>query len=510
MSIDRRATLEYLRQRPEVEVLVIGGGINGVGVWRDLALQGVKALLIERGDFCGGASAASSHMVHGGIRYLENGEFRLVREAVRERDRLLRLAPEHVKPLPTALPIFKIFSGTLNAPLRFLGLRGFPAERGALVIKAGLMLYDAFLGPGRATPRHRFLGRQAALEAYPELNPAVRFVAEYYDAFMLSPERLCWDVVRDGLTAGGRAQNYLEVTATAGDWIRLEDRESDEVFHVRPRVVINAAGPWVDQVNARLGLETAWIGGTKGSHLVLNHAELLAALAGREFFFENADGRIVLICPLGERVLVGTSDLRIDDPDMARCTEDETDYFLEMVTRVFLGLQVGHRHIVFRFSGVRPLPRSRDARTGQISRDHRIELDEGRAWPVLSLVGGKWTTFRAFSEQAADAVLARLGKARQVSTAARQIPASRPELLGAAGELGQAVVQDICRAEAVVHLEDLVLRRTMLGVLGELDAARVGELAAWAGAVLGWDAERQAAEVARLLVVLAERHGVML
>src|SRR5512138_2777455 len=133
--MNRNEIFSALKLKPEVSVLIIGGGINGIGTFRDLALNGVDVLLVEKGDFCSGESAASSHMAHGGIRYVENGEFRLVREAVRERNRLLQNAPHVVKPLPTSIPIFKTFSGLLNAPLKFFGKLYTPSERGAVVIK---------------------------------------------------------------------------------------------------------------------------------------------------------------------------------------------------------------------------------------------------------------------------------------------------------------------------------------------------------------------------------------
>ena len=137
-SAGERASVQKLRTRPHAQVLIIGGGINGVGTFRDLALQGVDVALVERGDYCQGASGASSHMIHGGIRYLENGEFRLVQESVVERNRLLRIAPHYVKPLQTTIPIFSTFSGVLAAPLRFLTHKqqGTPKERGAFLIKA--------------------------------------------------------------------------------------------------------------------------------------------------------------------------------------------------------------------------------------------------------------------------------------------------------------------------------------------------------------------------------------
>ena len=146
------------------EVLIIGAGINGGGVFRDLALNGAEVLLSDQGDFCSGASSASSHMAHGGIRYLENGEFRLVQEAVQERNRMIENAPHIVKPLPTVVPIFKFFSGILNAPLKFMNWLDRPAERGALVIKIGLIIYDMFTKGQRTVPPHIFEGRSKSLE----------------------------------------------------------------------------------------------------------------------------------------------------------------------------------------------------------------------------------------------------------------------------------------------------------------------------------------------------------
>src|SRR5512142_674549 len=187
--MNRNDILASLKQDPNVTVVIVGAGINGIGTFRDLALNGVSVLLVERGDFCSGASAASSHMAHGGIRYLENGEFRLVHEAVQERNRLIQNAPHVVKALPTTIPIFKFWSGLLNAPLKFLNLLDRPAERGALVIKLGLLFYDAFTKGQGTVPRHKFEGRRESLAKYPALNPAIQYTATYYDGKILSPER---------------------------------------------------------------------------------------------------------------------------------------------------------------------------------------------------------------------------------------------------------------------------------------------------------------------------------
>src|SRR5687767_2618914 len=195
--MNRNEILTALKTKPEVSVLIIGGGINGIGTFRDLALNGVDVLLVEKGDFCSGASSASSHMAHGGVRYLENGEFRLVREAVQERNRMIENAPHVVKPLPTTIPIFKRFSGILNAPLKFFGLLDKPSERGSLIIKLGLILYDAYTGRQRSVPRHQFLSRQKSLATWKQLNPEIVNAAVYYDGAILQPERLAMDLLLD-------------------------------------------------------------------------------------------------------------------------------------------------------------------------------------------------------------------------------------------------------------------------------------------------------------------------
>ncbi|HFC12699.1 MAG TPA: glycerol-3-phosphate dehydrogenase/oxidase, partial [Anaerolineae bacterium] len=418
--MNRNKTIQTIREMNDVSVLIIGGGINGVGTFRDLALQGVNVLLVERGDFASGASSASSHMVHGGIRYLENGEFRLVREAVQERNRLIENAPQYVNPLATTIPIFKWGSGIFNAPLKFLNLLDRPAERGALVIKAGLTMYDAYTSGG-AVPKHDFVLREKSLAAYPALNPEIVCTATYYDAAMPSPERILVEVLRDGVAEGDHAQavNYVSAVGLKNGAVVLRDELTQELFEIRPKLLINAAGPWIDFVNDTLDQPSRFIGGTKGSHIVLDNPELRAALCDHEFFFENEDGRIVLIYPLKDKVMLGTSDIAITDPSQVRCTEDEIDYFFELVDRIFPSIEVSREQIVHRFSGVRPLPASDAKTTGQVTRDHHNQIvpaDAQRPFATFNLIGGKWTTFRAFGEQTADKALDYLAAERIAST----------------------------------------------------------------------------------------------
>jgi glycerol-3-phosphate dehydrogenase len=563
--MNRNEVLSAIKENPNISVLIIGAGINGIGTFRDLALNGVDALLIDRADFCSGASAASSHMAHGGIRYLENGEFRLVREAVQERNRMIQNAPHLVKPLPTTVPMFKYFSGILNAPLKFLKLLDRPSERGSTIIKLGLIMYDAYTGRTRIVPRHQFRSRASSLAQWGRLNPQIVNTATYYDGAILNPERLALELVLDAESENPKshALNYVSMIGIGENALILRDELTSETYSMRPKLVINAAGPWIDFVINKMGLSTRFIGGTKGSHLVLDHPEFRQAIGENEFFFENKDGRIVLIFPLFDRVLVGTSDIPIENPDEAQCTDEEIDYFLEMIARVFPDLKIGREHIVFKFSGVRPLPRSTTKNTSQISRDHAIEVLSGDwtnlSFPVYSLVGGKWTSFRAFSEQVTDKALTFLGLPRQKQTRdlpiggghgyprtsdeyKRQIegfvawtglPIERVRLLferyGTRTEAVAAFmkrvadeplkhVQGYTRREIAFlgvhekcrHLDDLILRRTMLAMLGRLNKEGVGELANVLGEALGWSAEQKKAEAARAFHILADRHGVRL
>lgn len=551
-----------LRERPFADVLIIGGGINGLATFRDLALQGVDVALVERGDVVSGASAASSHMIHGGIRYLENGEFRLVHEAVTERNALLRTAAHYVRPLQTTIPIGSTFSGVLSAPLRFLRHgAGKRRERGAVLIKIGLVIYDSFsrgggLFGGGAVPRHAFHGRSASLRQLPRLNPATRYTATYWDASLHDPERLAVDVLRDGLRAGAaddraRVATYTAAVGHDDGKVVLRDADSGAEFVFSASVVVNASGPWTDLTNRALGDDTHDMGGTKGSHIVLDNEELLEATAGRELFFEHSDGRIVLIYPLKGRVLVGTTDLEHDMGAPIVCTDDEIDYFFELIGHVFPTIAVDRSQIVHRFAGVRPLPGHGDVAPGFVSRDYRIEAERmpGTDAPtVLSLVGGKWTTFRASAAHLTDRVLEVLARPRTRTTKGLAIgggvgyptserarrqwvrahagavdPARVAVLLDRYGTIAAEVIaatraddvplrsapdytrdelRHLARTELVVHLEDVLLRRTDLAFRGRADRAVAVEIADAIAPVMGWDAAAQAAEVDRALAAV--------
>ncbi len=558
----REERLDAISRQPRVSVLIVGGGINGLGLLRELALEGLDVLLVEKSDFCSGASSASTRVIHGGLRYLENCEFRLVREALRERNRLLKNAPHYVRPLATTIPIFNWTGGLLSSLGRFLGFRIPACDRGALLFKIGLSLYDLLAGRQGVLPRHSFKSRRASLALRPQLNPETVCTANYYDASISYPERLGMELVLDAerYCSDVWALNYVRVEGAHGSAVVLRDEISNRRFEIEPKIVVNASGAWIDFTNRALRRETQYIGGTKGSHIVIDNTDLLLATQGQMLYFDNADGRICIFYPFYGKVIAGTTDIPVSDPDTAVCEEDEVDYILESIRRVFPAIAVDRSHIVYRFCGVRPLART-DARTpGEISRDHICTIDDagnGINFPIYSLIGGKWTTFRAFGEEVADRILNHLGRARLASSIGLAIGGGRNYPQGAAeksgwiaslhGETGLSAeqlevlldrygaraaevaqfliaghgpplrslpaysrreIQFMANQEWIVHLDDLILRRTNLALLGRLSLELLEELAGVLAPLLEWSRIRTQEEIERTVTLLQQVHGV--
>ncbi|HET9915255.1 MAG TPA: FAD-dependent oxidoreductase, partial [Anaerolineales bacterium] len=347
------------------------------------------------------------------------------------------------------------------------------------------------------------------------------------------------------------------------DTIILRDELTDVNYDVHPKLVINAAGPWIDFTNRKLGLSSRFIGGTKGSHILVRHAELCSAIGENEFFFENEDGRMVYLFPLYEHVLIGTSDIPVEHPDEAYCTDEEIDYFLKLTRRIFPSLSVTRENIVFQFSGVRPLPRSAAKTVSPVSRSPSIEVLSGDwtnlRFPVYSLVGGRWASFRALAEQVTDKALAYLGMTRQKDTRSLPIGGGRgyprdpgevrrhieslSAWTGVAREQLKALFERygtraetiatylnggtdflvktlpdftlreivfLVQHEKICHLDDFLLRRSMLAKTGRVTREMIAELAKVMGNALSWDEEQRMAEVQRTLSLLTDRHGVRL
>ncbi len=564
---ERQEALEAIRREPHVSALVVGGGIIGAGLFRELALQGIDCLLVDRGDFSCGTSAGPSRMIHGGLRYLEFGEFPLVREAVRERNLLLKNAPHYIRPLPTTIPIVSWVSGLGSVIKRMLGLGGKrPPHRGALLVKIGLTIYDILGRRHRSMPRHSFATRRRALARRPGLMPETICTATYYDAWVSYPERLCLELLLDGeaLCPRARAVNYLSLTKGSGegpaDAVELRDELTGEELTVRPKVLVNATGAWVDSTNRLLGHETRMIDGTKGAHLVLDNDELLKALRGEMLFYETPDGRVSVALPWLGKALIGSTDIRVHDPDEARCEDDEIEYMLNAIRVAFPRLRVDRSQILSFFSGIRPMAASDASQTVQMSRAHRCNViapTGGTRFPVYCMVGGKWTPFRIFAEHVADSVLEHLGRERRAGSdllaigGGREYPGSdiarrrwvellregtglsEERLLALLERYGTRAeqvaafcaegadrplrhheaytvreIEFLVRDERVFHLDDLVLRRTAIALLGELTSDLLTELAAIVAPVLGWSARETREDIDRTLDILRDKFGI--
>lgn len=560
MTADLQTRFDTL-QETDIDVLIIGAGINGAGLFRDLSVQGVNCLIVDKADFGSGTSAAPSRLIHGGLKYLETGEFGLVAQSTLERNLLLKNAPHCVEPLPTFIPVFSWTRGIWAAIRTLFGSKTAPRSRGAILVKIGLGLYDFFGSRDRVMPRHRLILKGKARREMPHVTPAIVAGGIYYDAKVSRPERLVYELVSDGLAANEKSLGTNFATLVENRDGRVTYRRPDgHEFTIAPKVVVNAAGPWIDHVNAALGSPSKLIGGTKGSHILLDHPELVESLNGHMIYFEADDGRICLVYGYLGLALVGSTDIPADDPDNVRCEGPETDYFLESVSSLLPSLKFDRSQVVYSYSGIRPLPASDATAPGLISRDHSAPVKEpaaGRPFPIISLVGGKWTTFRGFAEEVADTVLSRLQRSRSQSTrylaigGGRDFPTSESARVNWATEIADrtgvsvervdellrrygttaatllfasSTISDerrlagapdysfreidwIVRNEMVVHLADVVLRRTTLAIEGRLTLEGLREIAGIAGAALSWDAERIAVEIDDVVTQLDRFHS---
>jgi glycerol-3-phosphate dehydrogenase len=384
------------------DVVVIGGGMAGAGVARDLVLRGASVALFEKGDFASGTSSKSSKLIHGGLRYLELFDFKLVRESLREKKTLERLAPHLVRPLPFLVPVY----------------RG--SKRGLITVRIGMWLYN-LLTPGRARERFRVLRPLDALTLEPSIRADdLRGAGYYFDDLLLFPERLCLENALSAARHGARVHNYCEVEAVtrgAGgiDGVRVRDLLTGRVHTVRASVVVNCAGPWVDRLRDLAGVSDAGkrvLRTTKGIHC------MLPRMTERAVYLSTADDRMIFVIPWREFSMVGTTDTDFDgDPDRLSATREEVEYLLGAVRTALPDPRVAFDEVVYTYAGVRPLAFEEGAPASKVSRDHKVVV-EGPEGRFLSITGTKLTCFRSLAEQVGDHVMSALGRREPSRTAA--------------------------------------------------------------------------------------------
>ena len=538
------------------DVIVIGAGINGAGIARDAAMRGLKVLLLDKGDISSGTTQWATRLIHGGLRYLEHYEFALVRESLKDREAILHVAPHLVRPLGFLVPVYD------------------RSARGPLMIRLGMTLYDT-LSFDKSMENHKMFNRSKTMEREPGLNPeGLKAAAFYYDAQLEYAERVAVENAVSARDHGATVITYANVRRMIredGDvkGVEFTDELDGERYAVRAPVAVNVAGPWVDEVLEDMqpdaGEDDAgrFMGGTKGSHLVVD--PFPGAPKGEALYVEaRKDGRPYFIVPWNGRYLIGTTDLRYGgDLDHVEATEDEIEYLLDETNYVIPEANLSREDVLFTYSGVRPLPYNPDGETGGVTRSHVVfdhakggsaaggkvksaSLQMPQFEGLISIIGGKLTTYLNLSRQTTDAVYKKLGRkapksqARKVPLpggetsdfaayaegfrAATNIPevlserllklygVRAPEVLALAGDdpdlleplasevtvenglIGAEIIWAF-QEEMAETLADVLLRRTMVGYDANV-ALDVDEAAAEVAAKhLGWDEERTEREV---------------
>lgn len=380
------------------DLIVIGAGINGAGIARDAAMRGLSVLLLDKGDIASGTSSWSTRLIHGGLRYLEHGELGLVRESLRERERLFRIAPHLVRPLAMIIPIYR------------------NARRGPLMIRAGMIAYD-LLSLDKSLERHHMLARAETIRRVPGLRTeGLRGAGLYYDAQVEYAERLVLENVLSARAHGATVLTYARVRrfiveGNAVRGVEFTDLKSGEHARARAAVTVNVSGPWVDEVLTTLKREEGvrLIGGTKGSHIIVDRFDG----APQEALYVEAqeDARPFFIIPWNGLYLIGTTDIRYDgDPDAVCADEREIAYLLRETNRVIPSARLARESVIYTYSGVRPLANDEGKAGGDITRRHFVHDHADTHQGLLSIIGGKLTTYRHLSEEAVDLIFKKLGR----------------------------------------------------------------------------------------------------
>ncbi|MGB5738551.1 MAG: glycerol-3-phosphate dehydrogenase [Woeseia sp.] len=509
----------------EFDVVVIGGGINGAGIARDAAMRGFKILLLEAEDFGGGTSSWSSRLIHGGLRYLEYGEIPLVYESLHERGTLRTIAPHLVKPLRLIIPLY----------------RG--GHRARWMVRLGMLAYD-ILSFKKSLPRHEMMSVEEVTEQATAIRQeALLGGASYYDAQVSFAERLVVENILSAAAAGADVRNYspvsaLQLASGGAHRVQFTQGAGGEVHEARARSIVNAAGPWVDQVLRETNQAMPRLmGGTKGSHIVIN--TFVGGPQDALYVEAASDGRPMFIIPWNGQYLVGTTDLRYDgDPRDARATFDEVDYLLETVNELFPKAHLGRKNVNYAYSGVRPLPYVAKGPEGAITRKHIIFQHKPNA--VFSIIGGKLTTYRNLAEQVVDELQSVLHHNKgRCTTADVPLPGGIAsdvalpnvpmlnvkgrhrlhDLYGArVGRLAELCLEypacaeviderhEVLAAEVIMAIRDefaqtlidLMHRRLMIGLAADQGCTAAPAVAEAAARELGWDEARTNAELAAL------------
>jgi glycerol-3-phosphate dehydrogenase len=510
LAIKPRAPLEGQR----FHVVVIGGGISGVAVARECARAGKATLLLEQNDFASGVTSRSTRIIHGGLRYLEHGEIGLVRESLRERERLLRERSHLVQ------------------PTQFLVLLNEQSQRSALKVRVGLWLYQRLAGKSNKT-----LGEMELKRVERALDAGHRWsIFNYEDAQCEFPERLVAEWLTEAIDAGAVVRNHAEVLAVnvahgRARGVLFRDRITGKDARVDAAWVVNCCGPWADRICQRSSIRTAkpMLGGVRGSHIVLPR---FPAAPSNPLYTEAADGRPVFVVPWNEQLLVGTTEVAdTGDPARTEPSAEETGYLLSSVAKMFPKAKLSAHDVKYAFAGVRPLPYVEGSRPSAVTRRHFLHDHTGEgAARMISVIGGKLTTAASLARECVrkigiavsepssvsvgpgvaldpmlDQAVLEIAQAGSVSEESargmvewygkRAMDIARMALVSA--ELRAPIcphsshvvaeVVEAYRRECAVSLADVLLRRVPVALGSCWSESCSREAALRIGAVLGWD-----------------------
>jgi glycerol-3-phosphate dehydrogenase len=516
------------------DIIVIGGGITGAGVARDASLRGLSCLLLEKDDFASGATSKTTRLIHGGLRYLANFEVDLVAESLRERAILRKLASHLIRPVPILIPIYK------------------GDAHGRAVISVGIHLYD-LLSREKDIPHYFTSGRERTLAFEPRLEQnGLKGSALFYDHQIEMPERLVIENIVSSKQHGAKAMNHMRVVRIEphGSAVLVEaiDQRDASRQSFQGRSVVNAAGPWIDEVR-KLGDTSSKdiMHPTKGAHLVVPR------LNDQALFVMSRDNRMFFIIPFGASSLIGTTDTRFDgDLDDVHADVPDIDYLIAESSRVMPGLKLNRNMIQYTYAGIRPLAFS-GSRESKISRKHRL-LSEGAGKRLITIGGGKLTTYRNMAKDAVDAACKVLGRHVGCDSDVRPLPGSLPaepavfadeaapdladrfrvsdacvrnlistygvrvidvlDLLRDDSALGKRIspeCEDIyaqvvfsIREEQAASLTDIVLRRMKLGAAASRGAEEIETIAEIAGRELKWNRDERTHQVQNFIAELSK------
>lgn len=473
-SVKRNEEIQQLTEK-QLDVLVVGGGITGSGVARDAAMRGLRTGIVDRHDFSFGTSSRSSRLLHGGLRYLEQGRVGLVHEASVEKKTLAQIAPHLGEPLGFVFPAYK------------------RAGRPLWQLRIGVKIYDLLCG-GRNFKPSRGFTTQETLGMLPTLGrDGLLGAVRYYDA-LTNDARLVVDTLRSAQKAGAIVTNYtrlVDARREGSAWTcQMEDTLTGKTFTVKARTIVNATGPWAEQVphsSVRLRL-------SKGIHLVTDRKRLPV----EDAVVITEGKRILFIIPWGQRLIIGTTDTDYKGkPEEVKVAREDIQYVLKTVAESFPSVGLSEKDVISAWAGLRPLIANPDGTPSDISRAHQIISPETGWWDVA---GGKLTTYRLMAEQTVDQLVRFLGAPKQPCRTATEALLPKSEA-GFSGTVPVAVsrqaVEHYVLREWAVHLDDVLIRRSGWHYYRADGTVPVTQVADWMTELCGWTPAQREQEIAR-------------